>query len=70
MGVTILNRRLNQVVEAFLEGEIRNRENALELCTKEVEADQGLQEEMSDWNEALSDGLDNKLSLLRSEEGY
>lgn len=42
----------------MLEEEVKRRESALYQCALEVESDQSLNEEMTDWNTKIGDGID------------
>ena len=47
----------SRVVAAVLKKELDKREKALYECAKAVEADEALNDEMSDWDITLNDGL-------------
>ena len=60
MKASIPRQERSKIVAAFLENEIRSRENRLYLCAKEFEENQSLKKEMDIWdNEFSQDGLDN-----------
>ena len=58
MRAVIPNRRRSRVIAEVLEKEINRREKELYKCAKDVEADDALNMEMSDWNITAGDGIE------------
>jgi len=46
------------VIATLVQSEVERRERELEHVAREVEADSALGEEMSDWDTAVGDGID------------
>lgn len=53
-------RQRSEVIHHLLEDELSKREKALYKCAATVEADQKLNDEISDWDNTLNDGLDDE----------
>jgi len=60
MKVLIPQPEYNQFFIQRLERELQIREQALYSCACEVEADEILNQEMSDWNVTTADGIKNE----------
>jgi hypothetical protein len=60
MKVLIPQPEYNQFFIQLLERELQIREQALYRCACEVETDQVLNQEMSEWNVTTADGIKNE----------
>jgi len=58
MRAVIPNRQRSKVISEVLEREIRKREKQLYQCAKSIERDDALNNEMSDWNITVGDGIE------------
>ncbi len=59
MKTSIPKRQRSQIVANLLKKEIEQRERALYEIAKAVEQDANLNKEMTEWDETLTDGLDD-----------
>lgn len=55
-------RKRSGVIKQLLEAEIKKREKKLYQAACAVEADKALNDEMHDWDETLTDGIDQNES--------
>lgn len=53
-------RQRSKIIADLLEVEVRKREQALYQCACDVEADQGLNNEMADWEVTTGDGIESE----------
>ncbi len=53
-------RKRSRVIAEILESEINRREQALYQCAREVEADDALNNEMTDWEVTVDDGIESE----------
>lgn len=60
MRAAIPARQRSKVIAHLIEEEVRRREQSLYECAAEVEKDSVLNDEMSDWDVTLQDGLDDE----------
>jgi len=60
MRTAIPQRQRSKVIVRLIEAEIERREQALYECALAVEKDESLNNEMSDWDLTLQDGLNNE----------
>lgn len=60
MRMLIPARKRSGVIADLLESEIHKREQSLYRCAHEVENDFNLNQEMSDWEETVGDGLESE----------
>ncbi|GMT42110.1 MAG: hypothetical protein IEMM0002_0521 [bacterium] len=60
MRIVIPSRQRSRVIAGLLEKDIEKREKALYKCALAVEKDETLNREMTDWDTAVSDGLDDE----------
>jgi hypothetical protein len=51
-------RQRTSVITALVQSEVERRERELELVARQVEADSALNDEMSEWNVTIADGID------------
>jgi metal-responsive CopG/Arc/MetJ family transcriptional regulator len=60
MRATIPARQRSKTIAHLIENEIQKREQLLYECAMAVEKDEALNEEMSDWDITLKDGLNDE----------
>ncbi|MBW1701156.1 MAG: hypothetical protein JRJ11_06355 [Deltaproteobacteria bacterium] len=58
MRVVIPPRQRSKIIAKILEKEVKKREKNLYNCALEVEADESLNREMSDWDVTVGDGIE------------
>ena len=58
MRAVIPNRQRSRVISEILEKEVQKREKQLYRCAKSIETDDALNNEMSDWNITVGDGIE------------
>ena len=58
MRAVIPNRQRSRVISEVLEREVQKREKQLYQCAKSIEKDDALNNEMSDWNITVGDGIE------------
>ena len=58
MRAVIPNRQRSKVISEILEREVQKREKQLYQCAKNIETDDALNNEMSDWDIAVGDGIE------------
>ena len=58
MRAVIPNRQRSRVISEVLEKEVQKREKQLYQCAKSVETDDAMNNEMSDWNITVGDGIE------------
>ncbi len=58
MRAVIPNRQRSRVISEVLEKEVKKREKQLYRCAKSIETDDALNNEMSDWNITVGDGIE------------
>lgn len=62
MRATIPTRQRSKIITYLIEEEVEKRERALYECALAVEKDHALQQEMSEWDVTLADGLNEDRS--------
>ncbi|WP_353571103.1 hypothetical protein [Candidatus Albibeggiatoa sp. nov. BB20] len=60
MKMLIPQQQYNHIVVQLLEKELQMRETTLYQAACEAEADEMLNQEMSDWNVAINDGIEHE----------
>ena len=60
MRAVIPNRQRSRVISEVLEREVQKREKQLYQCAKSVEKDDALNNEMSDWDITVGDGIETE----------
>ena len=60
MKAAIPEGKRSKTIAELIEQEVSNREEQLRLCALAVEQDSALNDEMSDWDNTISDGLDDE----------
>lgn len=60
MKAVIPNRQRSKLIAELLEKEIKKREDELYACACAVEADEGLNTEMEDWDVTIGDGIESE----------
>ena len=60
MRATMPARQRSQMITRLIESEVEKRESSLYECAMAVESDLALQDEMSEWDVTLQDGLENE----------
>ena len=58
MRVVIPPRQRSKIIAEILEKEVKRREKELYNCALEVEADESLNREISDWDVTVGDGIE------------
>ena len=53
-------RQRSKIIAQILEAEVKRRENDLYQCACDVEADRALNDEMSDWEVTINDGIESE----------
>ena len=59
LRATIPERQRSKFIAAVVEKELKKREEVLYQCALEVEKNDALNSEMSDWDVSVADGLEN-----------
>ncbi len=60
MKQVIPARQRSKIIAMILEAEINRRENEFYKCARDVEADDALNNEMTDWEATISDGIESE----------
>ena len=60
MRAVIPNRQRSRVISEVLEREVQKREKQFYQCAKSVEKDDALNNEMSDWDITVGDGIETE----------
>ena len=58
MRAVIPNRQRSRIIAGVLENEVSRREQELYDCAKDIEADKALNNEMSEWDLTVGDGIE------------
>jgi hypothetical protein len=64
LRATIPPRQRSKIITRLIEKEIERRERALYECALAVEKDKALQQEMSEWDVTLNDGLNEDKEVV------